>query len=111
LVYDDGIVKGMLNRKETDFDDEVEICELYVEPFFKGGGVGSRLMEYLIEEAKVNHKKSICLWVLRDNLSARRFYEKNGFAPTGEEKLNEGTDIWDVKYVKILFYSNHILTT
>ena len=33
-VYDDGIVKGVINCKPV--GDEVEICEFYVEPFFKG---------------------------------------------------------------------------
>ena len=33
LVFDDGIVKGVINCKPV--GDEVEICEFYVEPFFK----------------------------------------------------------------------------
>lgn len=34
LVYDDGIIKGVINRISK--DDAVEICEFYVEPFLKG---------------------------------------------------------------------------
>mgnify|MGYP003484569648 FL=1 len=40
LVYDDGIVKGVINRVFE--EDTVEICEFYVEPFFKGNGKTKR---------------------------------------------------------------------
>lgn len=33
FVYDDRIIKGVINRIFK--DDAVEICEFYVEPFFK----------------------------------------------------------------------------
>lgn len=33
LVYDDGIIKGVINRIFK--DDSVEICEFYIEPFLK----------------------------------------------------------------------------
>ena len=36
LVYDDGIVRGVINRMNK--GDETEICEFYVEPFFKRSG-------------------------------------------------------------------------
>lgn len=32
LIYDDGIVKGVINRRFE--EDTAEICEFYVEPFF-----------------------------------------------------------------------------
>ena len=42
------------------------------------------------------------LWVIKDNLNARSFYEKNGFTATGEERIIEGTSIWDVCYERRL---------
>ena len=39
-VYDDSIVKGVINCKPV--GDEAEICEFYVEPFFKGQGIGRK---------------------------------------------------------------------
>ena len=76
LVYDDGIVKGTINRHN--FEDATEICEFYVEPFFKRSGIGHELME------------------------ARSFYKKNGFEATGEEQLIEGTDKLDICYERCL---------
>ena len=48
IVYDDGIVKGIINRKFI--DDNVELCEFYVEPFFKGKGIGTELIRYVISD-------------------------------------------------------------
>lgn len=96
LVFDDGIVKGVINCKVT--NDEVEICEFYVEPFFKGHGIGRELIQNVIAEAKTTQKKRIFLWVLEENGSARRFYEANGFRASGETCLVEGTDKVDMCY-------------
>ncbi len=100
LVYDDGIVKGVINRSNSEY--EAEVCEFYVEPFFKRNGVGYELMDALVKEAKAEGKKRIFLWVIKENLTARSFYEKNGFVPTGEEQLIEGTDKLDMCYERIL---------
>lgn len=100
LVFDDGIVRGVINRINK--CDETEICEFYVEPFFKRSGIGHELMETLVNEAKEEGKKRIYLWVIKENLSARSFYEKNGFVPTGEEQIIEGTDKLDMCYERNL---------
>jgi len=96
LVFDDGIVKGVINCNPA--GDEVEICEFYVEPFFKGQGIGRELIQNVIAEAKTTQKKRIFLWVLEENGSARRFYEANGFRASGETCLVEGTDKVDMGY-------------
>lgn len=100
LVYDDGIVKGVINYK--DLSDETELYEFYVEPFFKGNGIGRELIDIFVKEAKQRRKKKIFLWVLKDNLTARRFYELNGFYPNGRERLIEGTNILDMCYERML---------
>lgn len=95
-VYDDGILKGVINYKIT--GDELEICDFYVEPFFKGCGIGRALIQHVIKEAKQVGKKRIFLWVIKDNLQARKFYEANGFVATGDTCLIEGTDKLDMCY-------------
>ena len=96
LVFDDGIVKGVINCKSV--GDEVEICEFYVEPFFKRQGIGRELIQNVIAEAKATQKKRIFLWVLEENGSARGFYEANGFRASGETCLVEGTCKVDMCY-------------
>ena len=100
LVFDDGIVKGVINCNPA--GDEVEICEFYVEPFFKGQGIGRKLMEHVIAESKESGKSRIFLWVLEENGAARRFYEANGFRASGETCLVEGTDKVDMGYEYVL---------
>lgn len=95
-VYDDGIIRGVINF--IDYGEEIELCDFYVDPFFKGKGFGRALIRFLMDEAKENKKKQIFLWVIKDNLSARRFYEKNGFKASGQEQLIDGTPIWDMRY-------------
>ena len=100
IVYDDGIVKGVIGR--TNIEDSIEISEFYVEPFFKGKGIGTKLIHYIISEAKKDNKKRIFLWVIQDNLSARRFYEANGFRENGETCIIEGTSKIDICYELLL---------
>lgn len=105
LLYDDGIVKGVINGKDyqdNNRDDEIEVCDFYVEPFFKGQGIGKRLLEYFCEEAARKGKKKVYLWVIKENEIARRFYEQNGFYRNYRTKPVEGTPIIDVGYEKIL---------
>ncbi len=100
LVYDDGIIKGVINRVFE--EDSVEICEFYVEPFFKGKGIGKELIQQVILEARTSKRNKIFLWVIEDNLSARKFYENNGFKANGKTCLIEGTEKTDMCYELIL---------
>ena len=100
IVYDDGILKGVINRMFA--GDSIELCEFYVEPFFKGMGIGKELIQYVISEARSANVKRIFLWVIRDNLPERRFYEANGFKESGDTQLIEGTNKIDMCYELIL---------
>lgn len=79
-VYDDGVVKGMVEVNGE------EIEKLYVEPAFQGRGIGAALLEHAVSQLGASW-----LWALEKNEGALRFYMRHGFAPTGERKLEEGT--------------------
>jgi len=100
IVYDDGIIKGVINRIYT--DDSMELCEFYVEPFFKGMGIGKAMIQYAVSGARTANIKRIFLWVIKDNFTARRFYEANGFEESGETRMIEGTDKIDMCYELLL---------
>ena len=85
-VFDDEFVKGMVHIEEN------EIAELYVEPFFTGQGIGSKLMEFAIDRMHCNF-----LWVLEKNVNAIRFYQRHGFVLTEEKKYQEGTPEFIIK--------------
>ena len=67
-----------------DAPDTGEIFALYILPEYWGTGVGQRLFDAGTEPLKAYPK--LALWVLKGNARAIRFYEKNGFLKTGEEK-------------------------
>ncbi len=103
VVYDDGIVKGMMNRKSAYYGDEengLEICQFYIDPFFQRNGIGRSMMETLFQQAKASHVKDIFLWVLEKNDFARRFYEESGFIFDGTKKLKPGTEEYVLRYCK-----------
>ena len=79
-VYDDGFVKGLLRVEGS------QIVELYVDSFFAGQGIGGQLMRFAVEGCGCDH-----LWALEKNEGALRFYQRHGFALTGQRALQEGT--------------------
>lgn len=85
-VYDDGIVKGLIHVIGK------EVAELYVDYFFWGQGVGSKLLEFAKETFGVSF-----LWALEKNTDAIRFYESHGFHDSGERKPEEGTAEYLIK--------------
>ena len=90
LLYDDGIVKGVINGQPIDAKT-IEITDFYVEPFFVRQGIGTLLIEAMIQQARKKAYNKIILWVIKDNTKARKFYEANGFVSTGKTCIIEGT--------------------
>lgn len=80
LVYDDGIVKGLIHIEGE------EIVELYVDYFFQDQGIGSELIEYAKAHYPVRY-----LWAIEKNTDAIRFYEAHGFRLSAKKKFEEGT--------------------
>lgn len=81
FVYDEnGIVKGFVCVRDA------EIINLYVDPFFQSGGIGSRLIDFAVRGLGANG-----LWALQKNARAISFYEKHGFHVTETKKFEEGT--------------------
>lgn len=101
LVYDDGIIKGIMNRgesREKDLPDAFELYELYVDPFFQRQGIGECLIRTFLAEAAAMSKKTLILWVVEENIQARKFYENFLFAPDGKKQLVDGTEKFILRY-------------
>ena len=101
LLYDDGIVKGVIKGQPIG-DKTVEITDFYVEPFFVRQGIGTLLIEHLIRQVRENGGHKIVLWVIKDNMNARKFYEENGFVNSGKTCIIEGTVKEDCFYEYVL---------
>ena len=63
-----------------------ELENIVVVPRAQRTGVGKRLLEALLEEARKTHSESVFLEVRESNLAARRLYESLGFRATGRRK-------------------------
>lgn len=94
-VYDDGIVKATV--KIEDVGEKTKVSEFFVDPFFQGEGIGTRILNTVIEKSK-----EVFLYVLDKNERAIRFYVKMGFKYTGEKEefLNSGFYMLKYFFVK-----------
>ena len=94
-VYDDGIVKATV--KIEDVGEKTKISEFFVDPFFQGEGIGTKILNTVIEKSK-----EVFLYVLDKNERAIRFYVKMGFKYTGEKEefLNSGFFMLKYFFVK-----------
>ena len=77
-VYDDGVVKGIVRVNGK------EIEKLFVEPRFQCAHIGAKLLSYALNVMGADR-----LWVLEYNRRGIAFYERNGFALTGERIIED----------------------
>lgn len=63
-----------------------EIVSLYLRPGYTGRGRGRQLLEQALQKLRNDGCEDVCLWVLRDNTAAQRFYRRAGFAFSGSTK-------------------------
>ena len=76
-----------------------ELYALYVRPAWWSTGTGRALMDRVLARTAAAGYQSVVLWVLRDNLRARRFYERAGFAPDGATNVLERLgEVPEVRY-------------
>ena len=87
--------------REEDHDDWGEICSIYVLPSHVGKGVGHLLLEHAMQKMQRIGTEKVFLWVLEQNLHARRFYERHGFSFEGErgQIVIEGMTLSEFRYV------------
>jgi GNAT superfamily N-acetyltransferase len=69
-----------------DRDDEAALVSMWVRPDARGRGVGEALVSAAASWATSRDQDTLNLWVAEANDSARRLYERCGFAPTGERQ-------------------------
>ena len=101
----DGAVHGFVNAGPYRDQDAPadgpgwgEIYAIYVHPDRWGTGIGRTLLATAL--ATLDSACPVALWVLEANASARRFYERSGFAADGARSTFEiaGALIPEVRY-------------
>lgn len=81
IEYENDII-GTVNMHEKHFDGLTThyIQQLYLKPQYQRTGLGSYLLNYFSNE------KHMRLSVLKNDVKAIRFYEKNGFIPYEQDQ-------------------------
>jgi RimJ/RimL family protein N-acetyltransferase len=99
VAKDNGRVIGFVGY--GDRGDEApntgEIFALYVLAEYYGKGVAQQLMKAGLQQ--LTNYPQVCLWVLKENKRAIRFYEKCGFVPTGEELISSNIGAAEIRMV------------
>ncbi len=76
-----------------------EIWALYVRPAYWHRGVGAALVGPALGWLTEAARSTVTLWVLEDNVRARRFYARAGFAADGQRKVVDlGAPVAEVRY-------------
>lgn len=96
LIYKNEKAIGMF--KIANYADVCELLSIYILKDYCGQGIGSEAISFLVE---LYAQRDIVLWTLESNVSARKFYEKQGFIKTGKSRvINRGVDYMQIQYMK-----------
>jgi ribosomal protein S18 acetylase RimI-like enzyme len=75
--------------------NDIELKRIYLLHRFQGGGLGRRLLEWSVAEARAQGKQRLLLGVKADNTAALAFYDRAGFVRIGERKFLVGGMLCD----------------
>jgi ribosomal protein S18 acetylase RimI-like enzyme len=101
VAEDAGGIVGMALGEQALSDDGAgppvdglcHVSMVFVAPDRWGEGLGGRLVDAVLEEARLLGYERAQLWTQRDNARARRLYEGRSFKPSGREKDEFGERI------------------
>ncbi len=85
VIIENGVfigTSGYCGSRFSEFDGFGEILSIYFLPEYTGKGYGIQLLNFVIDELRKSGYKDVFLWVLEENMRARKFYEKAGFIKT-----------------------------
>lgn len=82
---EDGAPAGVVSLRTDTSDEEEQFGELFglwVKPELRGSGVGVRLLEAVLQQARKEGLSSVVYWVGTDNARGVGFASGHGFLPT-----------------------------
>lgn len=101
-VFNDKAIGKLIISKSRDKDkpDAGEIVAIYLIEAFWGKGYGHEMIDFAIDKLRIMGYCETIIWVLEDNIRARRFYEKCGFVYDGTKKhIEVGKPLVEVRYI------------
>ena len=82
---------------------DCEIIALYVRNECRKGGIGKALFQDSVEQFLKAGKNTMIIWCLKENVEARKFYEK-----MGGEVYKDGTHRWGDRDYDMISYLYHL---
>lgn len=106
-VYDNedqvvGFVAYGQERDEQNLYRRGEVYAIYVEANSWSKGCGKALLDSALYSLQNQGYGAVILWVLNTNQRAIQFYERNGFVPDGQSKIDRlapGIMVTELRYV------------
>lgn len=103
VMTENNIIIGTLSfckSRWKEYSNYGEIVAIYFLPEYMGKGYGKYLLARGIEELRGMGFENILLWVLEENIRARKFYEKYGFNYSGicMKNIIGGKELTEVMY-------------
>lgn len=84
---------------EPDAAGEIELTRCYVDPAYRGNGVGRELWQHALDLLQAKRVPTVVVNVFGDNHAGRRFYERLGFTLIEETTTTVGSQtVYDVWY-------------
>lgn len=77
---------GPARDEDLDSNEFFELYAIYLSPDIWREGVGSALLTEIVKQIPP-HIKQLALWVLKENLPGRTFYESQSFVADGATKM------------------------
>ena len=105
-VYEDsasGMIKGMMGFGRCEDEDKKDAFELhfiYVDPEFVRFGIGSELIRFFEQIGNDKGFSEYVVWVLEENITGKKFYEKHGYHSDGKNKIFNRWNKREIRYVK-----------
>lgn len=90
-----GADQGFLCWQEE--QDCAQIVAIHSLPESWGTGLGNAMLSHALDQIG---RRTVYLWAFRENIRARRFYEKFGFFWDGQVRISEFDGAPEVRYVK-----------
>lgn len=97
--------------KDLDPKQFGEISAFYLHPDVWRQGLGKKLCDVVLDTLAKEYKEVI-VWVLEDNLQARKFYEAMGFIKTDNIKIDQYEaclPLKEIRYKKTINYQNNTI--
>jgi ribosomal protein S18 acetylase RimI-like enzyme len=77
----------------SDAHKPLELAQLYALPQHTGHGIGAKLMDWALGQARVGGHDAVLLSVYAENFGAQRFYQRYGFAKIADITFQVGNHL------------------